>query len=164
MMLTVLFILTFLAQRTLGSCEVCGAPGYYPTLNTKIYVGAQYWFCDEFVSRANEFDTNTCSIVQAYTLAQCGCQNANRSPPPASPLNLATMCNICGGPNGSDLYSPHSSKWNFNVGSGSLAVMATCGFFYETAKQGAFGGPQDQNCHTLQESTRGICWCGGPGW
>ena len=164
MLFSILFVLTFLAQKTFGSCEVCGQAGFAPTLNTQIYVGAQYWYCSEFVSRSNEFDADTCAIVQSYALASCGCQNAYRSPPPPAPVNLGNMCNICGGPNGSNLHSPAASKRNSNVGSNTLGITATCGYFYQTALQGAFGGPDNANCRTLQEATRAICYCGGPGW
>jgi hypothetical protein len=164
MLFSILFMLAFLAQRTLGACNVCGQPGFAPTLNTKIYVGAQYWYCSEFVSRSNEFDANTCAVVQSYALANCGCQNAYRSPPPPPPLNLGTMCNVCGGSNGSNLHSPPASMWNYNVGAVGLGITATCGFFFETAMQGAFGAPDSSSCHSLQESTRAICSCGGPGW
>lgn len=161
-MFYILFVLAFLAQTTV-SCDVCGAPEFAPTLvDPKIYVSDyEYWYCDELVWRANEFDSTTCGIVQAYAFANCGCQDFNRNPPPAPVVDLSVMCNICGGPNGSNLHHIDPSMWYYNVGSGSLGITATCGFFYETALQGAFQG---SSCSALQESTRASCWCGGPGW
>jgi hypothetical protein len=163
MLFSILFVLAFSTQRAVEACEVCGAAGYAPTVNaTKIDVGAQYWYCPELVSRSNEFNNDTCLIVQSLALKNCGCQNVNRNPLPAAPINLTTMCNICGGPNGSDLHAPKPAQWNANVG--ALGDTKTCGFFYQNALQGAFGGQDNINCITLQESTRAICGCEGPGW
>jgi hypothetical protein len=164
MLFSILFVLAFLAQR-IGACNPCKQDGYYMTLvDTKFYVGAEYWRCSELEDRKNEFNANTCPIMQSYALKYCGCVNRNRNGKPKKPFRIAKMCNICGGPNGSNFHSPDASSWNNNVGSGSLGLTATCGFFYQTGLQGAFGGQRNANCHTLQESTRAICSCRGPSW
>ena len=165
MLFSILFVLAFLAQTTLvGACNPCKEDGFVMTQNAKISVGKEFWWCNEFEERKNEFSGNSCALMQSYAIKHCGCRNPNRSPPPRPPYKMKKGCNICGGPNGSNLWTPAASQWNANVGAGSLGVTATCGFFFQTALQGAFGGPQNPNCYTLRESTRAMCWCGGPGW
>ena len=162
---SILFALAFLAQRTLSACPICIDPIFSITLpDNKVYMSGSstYWFCSELVTISNRFKPNQCAIAQSYALKDCGCQDAYRSPPPPPPINLLNMCNMCGGPNGSDLWEPGDTEWNSNVGSGSLGITSTCGSFYQTGLQGAFGGQDSSNCRTLQESTRAICYCTGP--
>lgn len=165
----ILFSLAFLAQMTVGQyyCDVCGAPGFAPTLETKIYVGAQYWYCSEFVMRAFEFDPAVCSVVQAYAIRDCGCQDYFRQSPPAPFVTLTTMCNICGGPNGSDLHSINPGLENFLVGTGlgdipGYETTLTCGNIFRNGLAGHYQDPVI--CSRVQESTRAICGCDGLGW
>jgi hypothetical protein len=163
MLRSILFMLAFLADTTVGQypCEVCGAAGFAPTLDTKVYVGAQYWYCSEFVSRAADFAPDICSVAQAYALRDCGCHDYNLQPPPSPVVNLSTMCNICGGPNGSDLHAIDPSLANYNVGTG-LGDTLTCGVVFQKGLAGDY--QDDYVCHTVQESTRAICGCNGPSW
>lgn len=142
------------------TCNVCLEAGFSITKpDVEIYTGQanKMWKCREFEIMASngEFGRDVCAIVQGYALRDCGCEDGYGSPPPEQPIiDLGSICNVCGGENGSDLDQVTYPEAFVDTGVG---ISAKCGFLYTHGFMGAFTKAQ---CDTIQKTVGAPCGCG----
>ena len=159
---SLLLLSLFTTQVFAGDCEVCGA-GYSMTASDSVsfYAGVDTLTCGTLRQFASERDdtTDVCGIVQNYARTYCGCKDYRGNAAPPAPFQDNTVvCNICSGPNGSDLQTIHPDTEELIVDTGVSGFQAQCGYLYELglSDYGAFSAGE---CQVVQNNVRGPCGC-----
>jgi len=153
-------LLLALFQSALGAdCEPCGDSQYQITTPSATFdAGVERLSCKDLITFSGDRrqGTDVCYLIVNYALQHCNCLDGSGNAAPDLPYYDETApCNICGGDNGSDLWTTDPTLAEVSVPT-SLGISVKCEFLFQTGLQGAFLPSQ---CPSVQQATRVACGC-----